>query len=255
MKKRTLAKTVISNVLYPVAALAAVIAVWAIVAAAEDMPLLFPSLGEIFRSFGELLGDGKSWLVAVSTLGRVLAAFALSTAFAIVLSAAGAFFPPLHRFLRPVVTVLQSTPTMAVIYLAIAWLTNAEVPLLVGFLICFPLMYNTCRTAIDGVDGELLEMAKVYKMRPVDRLTGIYIPAAFPIVADGARSAVSLCVKVIIAAEVLAQTKQSIGLEMNKLGSLFEVADLMGWTVVAIVLSFLLEGLVALVKKLWEVRR
>ena len=114
---------------------------------------------------------------------------------------------------------------------------------------------GTQEVLVEGVDGELLEMAKVYGVRKSDRLTGIYIPTMFPVFVDGSRSAVSLCVKVVIAAEVLAQTTRSIGVEMQRESVMFEIADLLAWTVVAIVLSFLMEGLVTLVGTLWEKRR
>ena len=248
-------KRILANILYPTAALAAVLAVWAIVSAAKDIPILIPQLDRIFAEFGGLLSRAEMWRAIGLTAGRVLGSFLLSFAFAAVLAAAGTFFRPLHRFLSPIVTVLQSAPTMAVILLAVVWLDNSEVPLLIGFLICFPLLYNACRSAIDGVDPELVEMAKLYKLRPADKLTGVYIPSVLPAVADGARSAVSLCVKVVIAAEVLAQTKGSIGVEMQAASVMFEIARLMAWTVVAIVMSFVFEGVVLGLKKLWEGRR
>ena len=110
-------------------------------------------------------------------------------------------------------------------------------------------------SAIAGVDVGLVEMARVYRIRPLDRLTGLYLPSVLPAVADGCRSAVSLCVKVVIAAEVLAQTAGSIGIEMQRASVVFEIARLMAWTLVAIVMSFLFEGIVAGLKKLWEGRR
>lgn len=245
----------LGNVLYPVCAFAFVIAVWAIVAAVKNLPILFPSVGEIFRALGDILSDGESWRAAGMTLGRITGSFLLSLLFAAVLATAGAFVKSIHKFVRPLVTVLQAAPTMAVILLAVVWLDNSEVPLLVGFLICFPLLYNTCHTALESVDGELLEMADVYHMRPVDKLTGIYLPAVFPVVTEGAKSAVSLTVKVVIAAEVLAQTRVSIGLLMQQDSVMFEIADLLAWTVFAIVLSFLLEGIIVGVQKLREVLR
>lgn len=248
--KRTLA-----NILYPVAALAAVLAVWAAVSAAKDIPILIPQLDEIFGALGDVLGSADMWRAIGLTAGRVAGSFLLSFAFAAVLAAAGTFFGALHRFLSPIVTVLQAAPTMAVILLAVVWLDNSEVPLLIGFLICFPLLYNACRSAITSVDRELTEMAAIYRMRPVDKLTGIYIPCVLPAVLDGARSAVSLCVKVVIAAEVLAQTTGSIGVEMQRESAAFEIARLLAWTVIAIAMSFAFEGIVAGLKKLWEGRR
>ena len=164
-------------------------------------------------------------------------------------------FKPLHRVLSPIVTVLQAAPTMAVILVVAVWLERGEVPLLIGFLICFPLLYNAMHTAIAGVDAELLQMAEVYRIRPSDRLTGIYLPSVLPAVFDGGRSAVSLCVKVVIAAEVLAQTAGSIGIEMQRASVVYEMARLMAWTVIAIVMSFAFEGVVVALKKLWERRR
>lgn len=244
-----------ANVLYPVCALGVVLAVWAAVSAAKDIPLLIPQLDEIFAELGHVLGGSETWRAIGLTAGRVAGSFLLSFVFAAALSALGAVFKPLHRFLSPVVTVLQAAPTMAVILIVAVWLDRGEVPLLIGFLICFPLLYNAMHTAIAGVDAELLQMAEVYRIRPLDRLTGIYLPSVLPAVFDGGRSAVSLCVKVVIAAEVLAQTAGSIGIEMQRASVVYEMARLMAWTVIAIVMSFAFEGVVVALKKLWERRR
>ena len=240
-----------ANVLYPVCALGVVLAVWAAVSAAKDIPLLIPQLDEIFAELGRVLGGGETWRAIGLTAGRVAGSFLLSFVFAAALSALGAVFKPLHRVLSPVVTVLQAAPTMAVILIVAVWLDRGEI----GFLICFPLLYNAMHSAIAGVDVGLVEMARVYRIRPLDRLTGLYLPSVLPAVADGCRSAVSLCVKVVIAAEVLAQTAGSIGIEMQRASVVFEIARLMAWTLVAIVMSFLFEGIVAGLKKLWEGRR
>ena len=245
----------VGNVFYPVAALGVVLAVWAVVSAAKDLPLLVPGLDEIFTELGRVLSRGETWRAIGLTAGRVAGSFALSFLFAAVLAALGTVFKPLHRFLSPIVTVLQAAPTMAVILVVAVWLERGEVPLLIGFLICFPLLYNAMHTAIAGVDAELLQMAEVYRIRPSDRLTGIYLPSVLPAVFDGGRSAVSLCVKVVIAAEVLAQTAGSIGIEMQRASVVYEMARLMAWTLIAIVMSFAFEGVVVALKKLWERRR
>jgi ABC-type nitrate/sulfonate/bicarbonate transport system permease component len=60
---------------------------------------------------------------------------------------------------------------------------------------------------------------------------------------------------VVIAAEVLTYAKGSIGLEMQKANQAFEVAILLAWTILAIVLSFGFEGIVIGIKKLWGLRK
>ena len=240
----------LANVVYPVVALGVVLAVWAVVSVATDNRIIFPQQDEIFTELGRVLSRAETWRAIGLTAGRVAGSFLLSFAFAAALAALGTAFKPLHRFLSPIVTVLQAAPTMAVILLAVIWLDSSEVPLLIGFLICFPLLYNAMHTAIAGVDAELLQMAEVYRIRPLDRLTGIYLPSVLPAVFDGGRSAVSLCVKVVIAAEV-----RSMGGEMQSAYTIYEMARLMAWTVIAIVMSFAFEGVAVALKKLWKRRR
>lgn len=243
------------NIFYPIAALGVVLGIWAAVSASADNPIILPGLGEIFAELGRLLGNAASWKAAGMTLLRILGSFALSFAAAALLAAVGVAVKPLHGFLSPIVTVLQAAPTMAVILLAVIWLDGSEVPLLIGFLICFPLLYTSIRSAIENVDGDILQMAELYRVRWRDKIARIYVPMMFSLVADGARGTVSLAVKVVIAAEVLAQTKTSIGLEMQFASILFNVSTLLAWTILAIALSFLLEGAAAGIKKLWEARR
>ena len=49
--------------------------------------------------------------------------------------------------------------------------------------------------------------------------------------------------------------KGSIGLEMQKANQAFDVAVLLAWTLLAIALSFMFEGIVIGVKKLWEMKK
>lgn len=93
--KRTLA-----NILYPVAALAAVLAVWAAVSAAKDIPILIPQLDEIFGALGDVLGSADMWRAIGLTAGRVAGSFLLSFAFAAVLAAAGTFSARCTDFFR-----------------------------------------------------------------------------------------------------------------------------------------------------------
>lgn len=245
----------IENVLYPLIALALFLGVWAIAASVKNLPIILPEPKAVFESFGELFVSKAAWIAVGGTLLRALESYALSFAFALLLASLGALFRPLHKILSPIVSILRSAPTMAIILLAVLWLDYDEVPVLIGFLICFPLLYSSVYSAFTNVDKELLEMADVYKVSAFDRMRTIYLPSILPSVLDGVKSTVSLNVKVVIAAEVIAQTKNSIGLEMQRDNLVFEVTGLLAWTALAIIISMLLELAVSGLKKLWEAMR
>ncbi|MDR2635189.1 MAG: ATP-binding cassette domain-containing protein [Clostridiales bacterium] len=243
-------RTLANNVLFPFIAFGLLIAVWAIVAAAEKKPIIFPVPAAIFREFFELTAQSAFYKAAAGTLGRALESYALSFASALIFASLGTAFRSVHKILSPLVTVLRAAPTMAIILLAVLWLNGAQSPVLIGFLISFPLLYSSVYSALSATDKDLLEMSAAFKMRKRDIFTGIYMPSVLPSVFDAVKSTVSLNVKVVIAAEVMALTRGGMGLEMYKNNLIFNISGLLAWTAAAVVLSFLLELAAAGLKKL-----
>jgi NitT/TauT family transport system permease protein len=243
-------KKSILNVLYPLIALGLVFAAWAIASQIEKKPILMPQLDEIFGKLFALLATSEFWRAVLATLLRTLRTFLLSFALALLLSLIGTFLNPVHRVLSPVVTVLRAAPTMAIILLSTIWLDYDKSPVLIGFLISFPLLYAAMYSALSGVDKRLIEMARVFDVKKSDQIAKIYLPAVLPAVLDSARSVISLTVKVVIAAEVIAQTRASIGLQMMMSNLVFDISTLIAWTITAIALSFFLEFIVLGIKKL-----
>ena len=161
-----------------------------------------------------------------------------------------AFVKPVKRLLSPIITVLRSVPTMSIILIAIIALRSDESPVLVTFLIVYPLLHASFERALENVDPYAVNMSKVYGVPVYKRIFMLYIPSVLPDVFAASKSNISLALKVMIASEVLAQTFDSMGVNMQIARIYLDTALLMGWTIMAIVLSFLLEGVVALIKRL-----
>ena len=98
-------------------------------------------------------------------------------------------------------------------------------------------------------------MAKVYKVSPWNKVAGVYLPSVAECLFDTSKSTLSLTLKVVVAAEILAGIGKSIGGKISVANATFEIAYLLAWTLVAIALSFALEGVVLIFKKIWKVAR
>lgn len=242
-------KRIVFNILYPIAAFLLIVALWSLLSLLSKNKLLMPSATTIFSNFFDLIILPSFWKAVGGTLLRSLIAFLISFAAAAVLALVSTFSKHFRGVLKPAVAALRAAPTMAVILLSTLWLDYSESPILIGFLISFPLMYSAFYSALSSVDGKLLEMANVFLVPRRDKIMLIYVPSVLPPVFDSVQSVVSLTVKVVIAAEVIAQTKASIGIEMLKSNIVFDIGYLIAWTVAAVVLSYLLEIVVAIVKK------
>lgn len=243
-------KTAIVSLIYPLFSLALIFALWAITAAYYDSDLLIPSIGTTFEKLGELLAQKQTYVDVACTLLRALRGFVLSFAIALALSVPAAFFKPFAKILAPIVAVMRSTPTMSVILLCLLWTNTQVAPVFVTVLIIFPLLYTAFYTAITGVDKKLTDMARVYRVPFMTRLLKLYVPSMLPTVFSAVRSTLSLTVKLTIAAEVLAQTRNSIGVDMQLANLYLETPVLIAWTLIAIVLGAVLELIVYALGKL-----
>ena len=248
-------KRIVENVCYPLVAFGLALAVCAIVAKIKDNPLVLPMPDVVLERFFVLGGEDGFWLAVLASILRTLIAFITSFAFALLFAAIGGVFKAFHRIMSPLVTILRAAPTVAVILIMYAFVHNETMAILVGFLIAFPIMYSAFYSAITGVDKDLVEMSKLYGVSPINRVRFVYLPSIANTLFDTSKSTLSLTFKVVVAAEILTSVARSVGGKIQTAYASFEVAYLLAWTMIAIVFSFVLEGIVALSKKIWEVAR
>lgn len=254
IEKKT-AKRIALNIFYPLLAFAIALAVWAIVAKIKNNALVLPMPDVVLERFFKLGGERGFWLSVFATILRTFICFITSFVLALLFASFAGLFNPLHRVLSPIVSILRAAPTVAVILIMYAFLDNDTMAIVVGFLIAFPILYSSFYSAIVGVDKDLLKMAKLYKVRPIDKIRFIYLPSIEDTLFDTSRATLSLTLKVVVASEILTNVARSIGGKIQVAYASFEVSYLLAWTLIAIVFSFVLEWIVTILKKVREVTR
>lgn len=246
----------ILSFIYPIFSVIIILSIWALTAHIVGSDLLLPSIRSTFNEIGNLLVNSQTYTDIFNTLKRSIQGFAISFCIAFVFSLIAVFVKPFSKIFAPIVAVLRATPTMSVILLCLLWTSSYVTPVFVTVLIIFPLLYTAFYGAISGVDSKLVEMARVYKVPFVKRLTGLYIPSVLPQVLNAVRSTLSLTIKLTIASEVLAQTRDSIGVDMQLANLYLETPTLIAWTVIAVVLGAIAEAIIIIIQKLlvrWKI--
>ena len=125
--------------------------------------------------------------------------------------------------------------------LALIWIPSKNLSIFMAFLMVLPLIYSNFLEGLNRADAQLLEMAKVFRMSAFNRIRGIYWPAAFPYLLTAMRLSLGMCWKAGIAAEVIAQPKNSIGSALHRAKVFFSTPELFAWTLAIILLSVTLE--------------
>ena len=243
-------KRILENVIPPILGVVVFVAIWAVAAAAVGVSILLPTPIETLSDFFALLGQ-KTFYVAIGhtllrTIVGFLIAFLLACIFAF-LSKISVYF---KKAFYPISVVCRVMPTISIILLVMIWVKSAMAPYLITFLVIFPMLYKTVLDAAENVDQGLLEMTKAYRFSRAKSLFCFYLPEMLPAVLTGIGITLSFSVKLTIAAEVLSFTKDSMGRYMKQASAYVETSTLLAWTLAAILLGFLLEGLLLLIKKL-----
>lgn len=217
---------------------------------------LLPSFWETVRAAGSLFANAAFWLAFLNTFLRTLLSFAVSFVFGAAFAALACLSEKVRAFLSPVVSVLRTVPTMAIILILLLWTNAAIAPVIVTFLVLFPAFYSAMLTSIDEVKESYGVVAEAFHVPAKRKIFRMYAPLCAPSVLGQAGSIFSMGLKITVSGEVLSQTFRSLGGMMQTAQVFLEMPTLLALTVLVVLLGFFLEGGCLLLKKLlirWRV--
>jgi NitT/TauT family transport system permease protein len=180
-------------------------------------------------------------LAALGSTIRVAAGLAIAVPIAALVGIASGLDARVRAFVRPLFSVVAATPVLSVILIALLWFGQERTPVFTAFLMVFPVMAANATEGVRAADSRLLEAARVYDLSRRARLRHLYLPTLAPYLLAGARSSLSLCWKVVVAAEVIAQPTRSLGAGMQAAKAMLETTELFAWTAATVLLAGLTE--------------
>jgi len=220
------------------------LAVWQAGSMALRQPLLLPPPLAVGRCLLGLLPDPAFWAAIGGSALRILGGFLLSCFAGILCGALAARYRRFGEFLAPALAAVKAVPVMSFIILAFLWLPDKTyLALLIAFLMVFPVVCGNVLTGLRQVDRGLLEMARVFRVPLLRRVSGIYIPQVLPYFRTAASLGLGLCWKAGVAAEVVGVVDHSLGERLYEAKIYYEAPELFAWTAVIVALSVGFERL------------
>jgi NitT/TauT family transport system permease protein len=221
--------------------------VWELAARAEGSEMILPGPLSVFRRFFQLVQTAPFHRALVYSFFRVFLGLVIAVPLGLALGIMTGLDSRARAFFRPLFQIVSATPVMAVILIAFLWFGQERTPVFTAFLMVFPVMAANTAEGIRAVDPRLVEMVRVYALSRLRRLRALYLPAIVPFIVGGLRSALSLCWKVVVAAEVLVQPLRSLGTGMQRAKAQLETAELFAWTAATVLAAAAAQGLLTLV--------
>ncbi len=214
--------------------------------------LLLPYPATVLRALYILIQTPKFWMTVARSLLRILLGLTAGVVMGSILAVATCVSDWCDSFLAPAIRVIRATPVVSFILLILLWTGRDHVPIIIAALMVLPVVWENLTQGIRCTDSKLLEMARSYGFSPVKTAFLIYIPTIRPYFAAALTTSMGLAWKSGVAAEVLCLPKLAIGTQIYQSKLYLEVPELFAWTLVVVMLSILLEKILArLLKHKW----
>ena len=226
---------------YPILGIGFWVLLWQLVATLLAKPLLLPTpLATLTRLFC-LAGTPSFWQTVGGSLLRVLCGVLLALLLGTLLAWMTLHIKPLYHLISPLLSLFKSVPVVSVIFLLLLFVGRNFLPLFIAFMMTLPIVFANAREGLLQQDKDLLSMAETFRVPRTRMLKKLHLPMLSPYLLAAARSAISLGWKAGIAAEVLALTKNSIGLAIYEGRYYLETENLFAYTLAVLLISVAIE--------------
>jgi NitT/TauT family transport system permease protein len=193
------------SVLPPVVFLAVLVVVWQVAYAAEiKPPYALPGPADVWRTFVETVVDGRAAEAVWTSVSRGAFGFLMSLVIGTLLGLAMWWSRWLRAAIGPIVSGLQSLPSVAWVPAAIIWfgLTDAAIYTVV-LLGAVPSIANGLLTGMKQVPPLFDRVGRVLGLSTLGRIRYVLLPAALPGYLGGLRQGWAFAWRSLMAAELI----------------------------------------------------
>ena len=238
-----------------IAFLAGILLILALIEAGSALKgdrLVFPDAAEIGRAFSRLMTTGSTWTRIGTTLLHVIEALALSV---LIGGIAEGLIPFLHALLRPLMTLLRSLPMILLVIIIMVIAPYSMVPVLTAGMVLIPIISEAGYEGVVRMDPELTDVYRMNSGLNLTILAKVYLPMMSGYMKQAFINASGMGLKVIVTAEYLVQTRDSLGKTIYTASYFNEYPEIYAYAIIMIGLVMLLTGVPRILIRAAESRR
>lgn len=238
------------KILYTIISVIVILSIWEIMVLIKDQPLIYPGILKILETL-----YGKLNLNTLSLISNTLLRTVLSIVIVFIVTLIIMFLYLIDRntmsFFNPIISMMRSTP-LVVLSLFIFLLFEKIGAYVITILVILPVAVEGVKTAVDGIDKNLLDDLKLISPNVFQSIRYVYIPLIKDYLIMVFVQIFGLGFKAMVMGELFCYTKNSIGKELSLLKSADQLADLISWGIIIVLLVVIIELIVKKIVKRQE---
>ncbi len=225
---------------------------WELLSRFLNNSIVLASPIDVFAAMLDLIRQAEFWQTILFSSFRIIFGFALALGCGTILAIISVRFRLIEELVSPIMKIIKAMPVASFIILALFWIDVKNLSVLASFMMVVPMFYSNVIHGIKETDEKLLQMAKVYRLGWLKKLTAIYIPSVAPFFLAAVSVGIGFGWKSGIAAEVIGIPAGSIGRMLYEAKLYVMTKELLAWTVVIIIISVIFEKSVLVLLRLFH---
>jgi NitT/TauT family transport system permease protein len=225
-----------------VLSLAALLAIWALVATLAHSRLL-PDPLSVGAAILADIRSGELPFQMACTLARVLAAFSVAFTLGVIAGYAMGRWKVVDRYADPWLIVLLNLPALVVIIFAYVWIGLNETAAIVAVALNkLPNVIVVTREGVRSLDAGLDDMSRAFRMKWLTRIRHVVLPQLAPYLAAVSRSSLSISWKIVLVVELIGRPN-GVGFVLGSAFSLFDMTKILSYAISFVALMLAIETL------------
>lgn len=187
--------------------------------------------------------SGDLFIHLGATLGRVIASFSLAMLIGVGIGIVMGSRERWNEWLDSIVIIGLNIPALVTIILCYIWLGLGETAAILAVALNkIPMVVVTVREGARAVDKDLLQVAQVYRLSPMQRFWQVYWPQLYPYLFAAARNGLALIWKIVLVVELLGRSN-GVGFQLGNYFHYFDIKGILAYTFAFVTLILILEAL------------
>lgn len=222
--------------------------IWEVISRTVKNNIILPSIFDVGRDIVLILKSEESYTALGNTFMRIFTALIISLVFSLILGIIVTASKFTYNFFHPYISFMKYAPIIAMITIILIWFPKEIAPVIIGFLMSFPIFYDTVVNSIRKLNPSIVELIKTFQINKRHTILKIYFPSVLFGVINIISSVFGLIIKTVIASEVYSQPKYGIGSRILYEKLSLNTSAIIAWIIIIVFISFILDFLFKYIK-------
>ena len=239
--KASITKNKILSITFATSSILLLLLFWIILTNIYNNSLIFPSIGQIFTSMKEILSSISSLKAIGMTILRSIICLLITSLYVA--------YPLSVNFFKPLIRIMRSVPLAILSIFIFILIGSKKGPYVITILMTLPVVFEGLILGVNEIPEGITDELKMLNVKTSQKIIDIYIPMMKPYIIMSIVQALGMSFKVLIMGEYICQTKNSIGKELYNIKIDLDMASLLAYGILIVIIVFVLEIVVNKLKE------